>query len=177
MPIKTMPIKMIVLSLVVLIAIAGAVAAVPLGGGSGEEHCVVSISPVQPGKQGSVVAKPQCYSTSSEAWAAANGSMHNGIGQMSSHTVIGADYGHAHYGGTSYLWAADNAVGCNTGFSYQAASMPSGWNDTISSAKTFGGCSTNTHYQDDNFGGSTHVCQCSTMGVMNDETSSERWAP
>ena len=35
MPIKTMPIKMIVLSLVVLIAIAGAVAAVPLGGGSG----------------------------------------------------------------------------------------------------------------------------------------------
>ena len=37
MPIKTMPIKMIVLSLVVLIAIAGAVAAVPLGGGSGED--------------------------------------------------------------------------------------------------------------------------------------------
>ena len=35
MPIKTMPIKMIVLSLVVLIAIAGAVAAVPLGGRSG----------------------------------------------------------------------------------------------------------------------------------------------
>ena len=37
MPIKTMPIKMIVLSLVVLIAIAGAVAAVPLGGRSGDE--------------------------------------------------------------------------------------------------------------------------------------------
>ena len=37
MPIKTMLIKMIVLSLVVLIAIAGAVAAVPLGGGSGDE--------------------------------------------------------------------------------------------------------------------------------------------
>ena len=37
MPIKTMPIKMIVLSLVVLIAIAGAVAAVPLGGGSGHD--------------------------------------------------------------------------------------------------------------------------------------------
>ena len=37
MPIKTMPIKMIVLSLVVLIAIAGAVAAVPLGGGSDED--------------------------------------------------------------------------------------------------------------------------------------------
>ena len=37
MPIKTMPIKMIVLSLVVLIAIAGAVAAVPLGGGSGDQ--------------------------------------------------------------------------------------------------------------------------------------------
>ena len=35
MPFKTMPIKTIVLSLVVLIAIAGAVAAVPLGGGSG----------------------------------------------------------------------------------------------------------------------------------------------
>ena len=31
-----MPIKMILLSLVVLIAIAGAVAAVPLGGGSGD---------------------------------------------------------------------------------------------------------------------------------------------
>ena len=38
MPIKTMPIKMIVLSLVVLIAIAGAVAAVPLGGRSGDEN-------------------------------------------------------------------------------------------------------------------------------------------
>ena len=34
MPIKTMPIKMIALSLVVLLAIAGAVAAVPLGGGN-----------------------------------------------------------------------------------------------------------------------------------------------
>ena len=43
MPIKTMPIKMIVLSLVVLIAIAGAVAAVPLGGGSdGQQQDVAS---------------------------------------------------------------------------------------------------------------------------------------
>ena len=60
--------------------------------------------------------------------------------------------------------------------SYAAASMPSaGWNDRVSSAKTYGGCGTNTHYQDSNYVGSQHVCECATMGVMNDETSSERW--
>ncbi len=41
-----MPIKMIVLSLVVLIAIAGAVAAVPLGGGSGEADSAYGLAPI-----------------------------------------------------------------------------------------------------------------------------------
>ena len=35
------------------------------------DHCVSFISPVQPGKRGSVVSNPQCYSTFSDAWAAA----------------------------------------------------------------------------------------------------------
>ena len=136
------------------------------------DHCIVSISPVQPGERYSVVSELQCYSTFSEAQDAANG-----VGTMSSRTVIGIDYKHANYGGLSLTWTAPNSVGCNTGFSYAAASMPSGWNDRVSSAKTYGGCSTNTHYQHPSLGGSQHVCQCATMGVMNDQTSSERWAP
>ena len=137
------------------------------------DHCVVSISPVQPGERSSVVSAPQCYSTFSEAQDAANG-----VGTMSSRTVIGIDYEDAKYGGLSLTWTADNSVGCDTGLSYAAASMPSaGWNDRVSSAKTYGGCGTNTHYQDSNYVGSQHVCECATMHAMNDHTSSDRWAP
>ena len=136
------------------------------------DHCVVSISPVQPGELHSVVSELQCYSTFSEAQAAVNGA-----GPESNGTVIGIDYWDVNFQGSTLTWVADNTVGCNTGLSYSAASMPSGWNDTVSSARTHGGCSANTHYQDSSFGASQHVCQCATMDVMNDQTSSERWAP
>ena len=136
------------------------------------DHCVVTISPVQTGERYSVVSEPQCYSTLAQALETANEA-----GTMSSRTVIGIDYEHANYGGASLMWTAPNPVGCNTGFSYASASMPSGWNDRVSSAKTYGGCSTNIHYQDASFGGSRHVCECAMMDAMNDETSSETWAP
>ncbi len=144
----------------------------PVDSKPADDHCVVSISSVQPGELYSVVSEPQCYSTFSEAWAAANGA-----GPEGSRTVIGIDYWDAEFQGASLTWSANNTVGCNTGLSYSAASMPSGWNDTVSSAKTYGGCSTNTHYEATSSRGTQLVCQCATMGVMNNQTSSERWGP
>ena len=140
--------------------------------GPAGDHCIVAISPVEAGKQYSKVSDYQCYGTFSEAQDAANG-----VGLRSSRTVIGIDYWDAKFQGASLTWSANNTVGCNTGLSYSAASMPSGWNDTVSSAKTYGGCSTNTHYEDSSSWGMQLVCQCATMGVMNDQTSSERWGP
>jgi hypothetical protein len=53
--------------------------------------------------------------------------------------------------------------------------MPSGWNDRVSSSHSYGGCSLNDHFHDANFGGSGIICTCSTMGTMNNQTSSETW--
>jgi hypothetical protein len=97
----------------------------------------------------------------------------------SGETVIGIDYKNSNFGGDSLPWIADNLVGCSTGLSYQAPSMPSGWNDEVSSADAFAGCDSYIHYEDNNYGGSQHECapDCATIGVMNDETSSEKWFP
>jgi hypothetical protein len=90
-------------------------------------------------------------------------------------TVIGIDYEGGGYTGSTFVWYTTNAVGCSTGISYFASSMPSGWDNRVSSAKGFAGCNTYTHYQDPSYGGATQVCTCSTMGFMDNRTSSEQW--
>lgn len=89
--------------------------------------------------------------------------------------VIGINYSSPNYQGSSLVWVVNNTVGCNTGYSYVSPTMPSGWNDVVSSARTYGGCNNNPHYEHTYYSGAVLNCTCATMGVMDNATSSEKW--
>jgi peptidase inhibitor family I36 len=87
--------------------------------------------------------------------------------------VLSIDWMNINFTGGSLTWEQSSKCG-----SFQASSMPSGWNDVVSSVETFSGCA-NTLYQNTNFGGSTFSIgrnsSAATLGSFNDETSSEKW--
>jgi hypothetical protein len=151
-------------------------------------HCVVQVSPVQPGQRTSAIEEVGCFETFSEAIFAAT------EGEVNLHptsqpfdvteemlvsvavTVYAVDYEHKNYGGKSYIWTTAS-VGCTSTQSFAAARMPSGWNDILSSTRGFAGCYRNILYEDANYLGASQICtpDCSLLGVMNDKTSSRRW--
>jgi hypothetical protein len=143
-------------------------------------HCVVWISPV--GVTGSsTVSTPTCFTSFRTAQHRARGAAPlsfaraTGADVIAASTTISVDYDGANFSGTTLTWTVPNSSGCN-GFTYSAASMPSGWSDRVSSSKSFAGCSLNRHFHDVNFLGSGIICTCATMGAMANQTSSERWA-
>ena len=87
--------------------------------------------------------------------------------------IIGIDFTGTSYSGSSLTWY--QSAGCG---SYQASSMPAGWNDVIESVANYSGCGT-TLYQNINFGGSTFSVgidgSAPTLGSFNDEASSQKW--
>jgi hypothetical protein len=86
--------------------------------------------------------------------------------------VLAVFYMDASYGGSS-LTSYSSYSGLCTSHSYTANSMPSGWNDDISSYLSYGTCKTKV-YENINLGGSSHgrVADASNLGAMNDKTSS-----
>lgn len=91
-------------------------------------------------------------------------------------TVISVEYKDPNYSGQSFVWYVNNSFGCTTGWSYAQPTMPSGWNDVISSSASYGGCHYVRHYEHTYYGGSKIDCTCATMGAMNDKTSSLKWS-
>jgi hypothetical protein len=87
--------------------------------------------------------------------------------------VLSIDWTGTGYSGNSLTWYQSSKCG-----NFQASSMPSGWNDVVSSAATYSGC-VNTLYQNINFGGSTLTVRKDTadktLGSFNRQTSSEKW--
>jgi hypothetical protein len=87
--------------------------------------------------------------------------------------VLSIDYRDANFNGPALIWSQSTSCG-----SFQAASMPSGWNDVVSSVVTKNGCA-NTLYKNINFGGTTFSIGRNTsvasLGSFNDQTSSEKW--
>jgi hypothetical protein len=87
--------------------------------------------------------------------------------------VLSVDYKDANFGGGSLTWTQSTDCG-----KFQAASMPSGWNDVVSSLTTSTDCA-NTLYQNTNFGGMTVSISKNTarsgLGNFNDITSSQKW--
>jgi hypothetical protein len=96
-------------------------------------------------------------------------------------TVIGVEYWDTRYRGSSWTVYVNNDFGCRGGRSYGYTSMPSGWDNEVSSANVFGGCSVGIHFQNRNYNqnsdGSKIDCPCYTMDIMNDRTSSINWRP
>jgi hypothetical protein len=87
--------------------------------------------------------------------------------------VISIDYQNSNFGGNTLTWFESSKCG-----SFQISSMPSGWNDVVSSVRTFSGCA-NTLYQNNNFGTPTFNIgkngSAASLGGFNDKTSSQRW--
>jgi hypothetical protein len=89
--------------------------------------------------------------------------------------VLSIDYKDINFGGATLTWTQNNVCG-----NFQAASMPGGWNDVVSSVVTRSGCA-NTLYKNINFGGTTFSIgrnnSAANLGSFNDQTSSEKWCP
>jgi hypothetical protein len=141
-------------------------------------HCVVWISPESPSGP-SKISPMRCFSGSAHAARYARGPapaafVGTSASAATTSTTISIDYDSSGYTGSTLTWTVSNTAGCN-GSSYSAASMPSGWNDRVSSSHSYAGCAHNAHYHDTNFLGAGINCTGSTMGTMNNQTSSERW--
>lgn len=165
------------------------------GGESKEVHCVGHLENV-PGEKTSRLTERGCYSTFGEAVSAATSGrvqiadkkarlltsteVQSGLGEtaarLDSTTIIGIDYRDSGYGGGTYLWETSHLPGCSDGTGFGVAGMPSGWNDTVGSATGYSGCNNYLHWEHTWFGGASLNCSCSSMGVMNDATSSEQWS-
>ncbi|MBC7227447.1 MAG: hypothetical protein H5T61_09450 [Thermoflexales bacterium] len=153
-------------------------------------HCVVNIEPLQPGERFSRIRPVGCFASFSEAiavatdgalqlppdWNPADG-LPEGPAPAQGNVVVGIDYEGANFTGSTLVWETDHTPGCSDGTSFVAPSMPAGWNDRVSSARSYSGCNHYYHYEHTNFGGAVLDCggSCSNMGVMDNQTSSERW--
>ena len=156
-------------------------------------HCVVRLEPVSSDGNEQVArdSPPTCFRAFSEAIAFATDgrarispdetpetvteSALNGPSAQSS-IVLGIDYEKDNGQGASLTSSA--ASKCVKGSLYQSGSLPKGWNDKISSARTFADCRS-THYEHINFGGASLPIPRNgyvpKFGALNDETSSIKW--
>jgi hypothetical protein len=165
---------------------------------STQAHCVAHLTPIQPGSgKVSQVTLVGCYDTFAEAvYAGTKGTvslsshirpdqvteellLSLGMGSNFTPVVTGIDYANQNwwdFGGT-FQWTANQ--GCSATVGYIANAMPTGWNDTVRSARSYSGCNVNNHYADINRGGTSIPCDmgstCYTMGGMAAQTSSEDW--
>ena len=91
-------------------------------------------------------------------------------------TVIGIDYKYSNFGGSSYTWTV-TGVGCTDSLSYGISQMPSGWDNSVSSARSYANCNHYYHWENKDNKGAVLDCgtSCSSMGVMDNQTSSEQW--
>ncbi|HUZ56539.1 MAG TPA: hypothetical protein VMU94_28940 [Streptosporangiaceae bacterium] len=164
---------------------AAASAAVQTHASAGQQNCVATALPAgDPG-----TPSMTCYTSFAKAISAAtDGRVHlpasaapgsvtirqlNAGAIPATVFVLSIDYVNDNFGGGSLTWTQSSACG-----RFQASSMPSGWNDTVSSVATYSGCA-NTLYKNIDFGGSTYSIgrnsSASSLGSFNDLTSSEKW--
>jgi hypothetical protein len=187
--------KIFVYSMICFLSALFLIAATPIAETFRQSHCYSLLSPINKNVGGSSeIIESACFDTFSEAIQAATKSrvlldpsirpenitetmLNNveGIDLDAVQVVIGIDWDYSNYGGSTYTWVVSN-YGCSDTIQYSVSSMPSGWNDRVSSAKGYSNCSF-YHYQNTNFGGSSVVCNpnCSSMGALDNSTSSERW--
>ncbi len=164
---------------------ASAASAHTASSGKGQ-YCTAEAQPTG----SSVTPTATCYSTFSASIRAATGGrvrlpasakpgsvtpdqLNAGANAPSSTFVLSIDYKDINFSGATLTWTQSNGCG-----SFQAGSMPSGWNDVVSSVITESGCA-NTLYKNINFGGTTFSIgrnsSAAKLGTFNDQTSSEKW--
>ncbi|RCH66947.1 hypothetical protein DT019_20395 [Streptomyces sp. SDr-06] len=93
-------------------------------------------------------------------------------------TVIGIEFVDANYQGATYTVTGGTCTATTSDVDYYINSMPSGWNDVISSFRSYANCYTKL-YENSNRWGSTYgfVGDSSYVGdAMNDRASSIEWS-
>jgi hypothetical protein len=99
--------------------------------------------------------------------------LNSGAQSAATNFVLSIDYENSNFGGNDLTWTQTAKCG-----NFQAASMPTGWNDTISSVSAASGCAT-TLFWNNNFGSPTFPIakngSAASLGVFNDQTSSQTW--
>jgi hypothetical protein len=92
--------------------------------------------------------------------------------------VLGYEYKGSSFSGGSIVLYGTSGSGCGSGSTYGFSSMPTGWNNVVSSAKVFASC-WSTHYDYTGYSGDRRTCtgSCSSLGTMDNRTSSILFRP
>lgn len=156
-------------------------------------HCVVEGLVTRPGSsapESTKTAQPRCFETFSDAiFAATDGRVRlpssttvaevddqtlNGNAINPQSTFLAAiEYINRDFGGATFTVFA--TAPCDVGQIAISSLSSAGWNDKISSSRSFSNCNNSFHFEDDNFGGASVNCgsECAYIGdALNDRTSS-----
>jgi len=188
--------KIFYYSLACLVLAIFLIAATPGAESNRQNHCYSLLSPINENSGDfSQVLESKCFDSFSESIRAAtkgrvqldhtiqpeavteymlNGGAEKDLADVQ--VVIGIDWDYTNFAGSSYTWVVSNN-GCSSSIQYSISSMPAGWDNRVSSARAYSNCNYYYHYQNTNYGGSSVVCntECSTMGSLDNATSSEKW--
>lgn len=137
-------------------------------------YCAVQAYPMESTEP---PAEPACFDTEQDVAAYLDGV---GAGSTdarggAANTIIGTVYKDANQGGESLtFWGSSSCAGVTFGFS----SLPSGWDNSISSAQASNGCWV-TLYTATSYGGSRLNCTpyCASIGSWNDNVKSLVFRP
>jgi hypothetical protein len=137
-------------------------------------HCAVEIHPIDAAES---TADPVCFDTEDEVIAYVHilGERDSGSRAVSASTIVGTVYSDANSGGQSLtFWGTSGCSGVTFGF----PSLPSGWDNSISSARASNGCWV-TLYTSTGYGGSRLNCTpyCASIGSWNDNVKSLVFRP
>ena len=163
---------------------------VPLGAPAGLPYCVAQAMPA--GSQAQAPPTATCYASFAASIRAATlgrvrlpasarpgtvtlAGINAAPAAAATTYVLAIDFQNSNYGGVSLAWYQSAKCG-----SFYAASMPSGWNDVVSSVIAYNGCAT-TLFKNASFGAGTFAItrngSASTLGTFNDQASSQTWCP
>ena len=126
-------------------------------------------------------ATSQCFQTQAEVLAQIDAQdaqrSQSELVSPAATVILGQVFEDANYGGSSYTFTASSGCDTNADVDWQVSSMPSGWNDRVTSFKSFNDCATRI-WSDTGYSGSTYgfVVNSTNVGTtMNDQTSSIQW--
>lgn len=189
--------SMFALPLVLCLLIFSGFAYTPARNQGPHGHCVMGLAPMRPGQKASDVLSYNCYATFSDAIAVASGGrihlpatatprdltramLLHATSTPNNRNIFGVEFVDAGYGGASLSYIT-YAGPCSSSTTYGVNSMPSGWNDVISSLYSdLYGCVWTRLWSNNNQSGASQCYSGDTSyvgNVMNDQTSSIYWRP
>ncbi|MEU8079072.1 peptidase inhibitor family I36 protein [Catellatospora citrea] len=161
----------------------------PAAAAAGDVYCVARVNGEAP--------QATCFDTFDKALQFASGgvlvdlpkgsgtvakveAMNAGFGTFAVNTVISIDYTGINFTGSALIWtgSSGNCSGPLGNIDYQIPSMPAGWDNVVSSYRTFANCWVK-HYELTNYGGASigySPTDANIGAAMDNRTSSERWS-